>query len=158
MSDSGAAIEGFCVNGYLVMERTEALPTVLVVEDYADSRQMLRLLLEDLDYAVLTAATGNEALAVAPNNHIDLILTDYGLPDMTGPTVIRRLRRLRRGLRRVPTIMLTAFDGYEYRNLADEAGCDAFLIKPPDFDILKETIDRLLRESQTEPETRSLDF
>ena len=140
------------------MQRSETLPTVLVVEDYADSRQMLRLLLEDSDYTVLTAATGNEALAVAANNHIDLILTDFSLPDMTGATVIRRLRRLRRGLRRVPTIVLTAFDGYEYRNLAAEAGCDAFLIKPPDFDTLKEIIDRLLRESRTEPETRTLDF
>src|SRR5689334_16766935 len=115
------------------MQRTGTLPIILVIEDYADSRHILRLLLEDLNYAVLTAATGNEALAVAATNPIDLVLTDFSLPDMTGATVVRRLRQLRRGLKRVPTIMLTALDGYEYRTLAGEAGCNAFLLKPADF-------------------------
>lgn len=131
------------------MQQTRPRPTILIVEDYADSRHMLKLLLEELDYRVLTAGSGTEALAVAAGNHIDLVLLDFGLPDMTGPVVVRRLRRLNNELTRVPIIMVTAFEGYQYRRLADEAGCNAFLAKPPDFEVLKETLERLLRESET---------
>ena len=127
------------------MQRSRTIPTILVVEDYADARQMLKVLLEELNYSVLTAASGKEALAVAAENHVDLILIDYGLPDMTGPTVVRSLRQLRAQLRQIPIVMLTAFDGYHYRRLANEAGCDAYLVKPPDFEDLKDTFERLLR-------------
>jgi DNA-binding response OmpR family regulator len=53
-------------------------------------------------------------------------------------------------VKHVPIVMLTAFDGNEYRNLAAQAGCNAFIVKPPDFDVLRETLDRLLQGSQAE--------
>ena len=119
-----------------------------MVEDYADTQEMLKLLLEGMGFNVLTASTGNEALATAANNHIDLVLTDFNLPDTSGPTVVRRLHQLSGRFEHVPTIILTAFDGFEYRNLAAQAGCDAFIVKPPNFDHLLGTIDRLLRVSE----------
>ncbi len=132
------------------MLRTER--TILVVEDYADTQEMLKLLLEGAGFNVLTAETGNEALATAANNHIDLVLTDFNLPDTSGPTIVRRLHQLSGRFEHVPTIILTAFDGFEYRNLAAQAGCDAFIVKPPNFDKLLGTIDRLLLRSQTKRE------
>jgi DNA-binding response OmpR family regulator len=45
--------------------------------------------------------------------------------------------------------MLTAVDEYEHRLLAAAAGCDAFFIKPPNFEVLKATIDRLLQASRS---------
>ena len=131
-----------------MIQRTRTRPIILVLEDYTDTRQMLKLLLEGLDYAVLTAATGKDALSAAAKNEIDLVLTDFNLPDMTGPNVVRRMRQLSSRLATIPVVMLTAFDGYEYEDLAYEAGCDAFLIKPPDFDILNETIERLLSRAE----------
>jgi len=130
------------------MLQTGTLPTILVVEDYTDTQQMLKLLLEDSGFRVLTATTGNDALALA-HRDIDLVLTDFSLPDMTGPNVVRRLRQINARLKYVPTIVLTAFDGGEYRNRAFEAGCDAFIVKPPNFDSLLVIIDRLLRTKQT---------
>jgi len=127
------------------MQRTRTRPIILVVEDFADSRQMLTLLLQDMDYSVLPAANGEEALSAVATNDIDLVLTDFNLPDMTGPAVVRALRQLSDRLANIPCIMLTAFDGYEHRALAAEAGCEVFLNKPPDFDLLKATIDRLLQ-------------
>jgi DNA-binding response OmpR family regulator len=127
-------------------------PTILVVEDYVDTQQMLKLLLESMGFRVLTAETGNEAVAVAANNHIDLVLIDFSLPDMSGPTVVRRLHQLNGNWTHIPTVMLTAFDGYEYRNRAAEVGCDAYFVKPPDFDTLLGIIDRLLRASQAKQE------
>jgi two-component system response regulator HydG len=137
------------------MQGTGTRPTILLVEDYADSRQMMKLLLEGSDYSVLTAATGKEAISAAANNHVDLVLTDFSLPDMTGPSVVRSIRQVSNSSGRVPAVMLTAFDGYEYRGLAYEAGCDAFFLKPPNFDILKGTLDRLLQESRTARETNA---
>jgi len=110
----------------------------------------LKLLLEESGYAVLTATTGNEALTAAADNEIDLILTDFSLPDMSGPGVVRRLRQSNARFKDVPTVVLTAFDGYEYRNLAFEAGCDAFIVKPPNFDSLLGIIERLVQSSQTQ--------
>jgi len=132
------------------MLQTETRPTILVVEDYADTQQMLKFLLEGSGFRVLTAMTGNEALAAAQNNQIDLILTDFSLPDMSGPNVVRRLRQMSGSLKDVPTIVLTAFDGYQYRNLAAEAGCDAFIVKPPNFETLLGLINRLLQARQTQ--------
>lgn len=134
------------------MLQAETRPTILVVEDYVDTQQMLKLLLEGIGFPVLTADTGNEAVAVAANNHIDLVLIDFSLPDMSGPAVVRRLHQLSGNWTHIPTVMLTAFDGYEYRNLAAEAGCDAYIVKPPNFDTLLGIIDRLLRASQAKRE------
>jgi len=128
--------------------RDRAQPVILIVEDYADSRQMLKLLLEGVNYAVWTAASGEAALSIAARNPIDLILTDFNLPDITGATLIRRLRRMNQDLERVPIVMLTALDADEYRHLAAEAGCNEFIVKPIDFDTLERVLDRLLRESR----------
>ena len=121
---------------------------ILIVEDYLDTRYMLKLLLEGLNYAVLTAATGEEALAIAAKNHIDLILTDFNLPDITGAALIRRLRRMNEDLKCVPIVMLTALDADEYRHLAAQAGCNEFIVKPVDFDTLEGVLDRLVRENR----------
>ena len=120
---------------------------ILVVEDYADSRAMLSLLLEDLNHQVLTAANGKQALAIAAHNRIDLVLTDFGLPDMSGLSLVRRLRELNQN---IPVIMLTAFDGDDYRDLAIQAGCDGFLKKPIDFEVLQRMIERSLRTHDME--------
>jgi len=119
---------------------------------------MLALLLEGMGYRVLPAATGREALSAARNNDIDLVLTDFNLPDMTGPTVVRYIRKLNDRLAHIPIVMLTAFDGDEYRVLAAEAGCNAFLTKPPDFDRLEATIDRLLQVNRRYKDKFSVTF
>ena len=130
------------------MQRTRTQPIILIVEDYADTRYMLKLLLESLNYAVLTAANGKLALSIAVKNHIDLIITDFNLPDTTGAALIRRLRQLNEDLNSVPIVMLTALDADEYRHLAAEAGCNEFIVKPVDFDTLEGVLDGLLRESR----------
>jgi CheY-like chemotaxis protein len=146
--DSVAAGDRIGLENGAVMQQTRTQPIILLVEDYADSRQMLALLLESLDYCVLPAANGREALSAAAKNEIDLLVTDFNLPDMTGPTVVRHVRKLGNQRVHIPAVMLTASDGYEHRSLAAEAGCDAFLTKPTDFEVLKITIDRLLQVNQ----------
>jgi CheY-like chemotaxis protein len=132
----------------LGMEQTRTRPIILLVEDYADSRQMLTFLLENEDYCVLPAANGREALNAAARNEIDLVLTDFNLPDMTGPSIVQYISNRGNPRVHIPAIMLTASDAYEQRSLAAEAGCDAFLTKPAEFEVLKATIDRLLQVNQ----------
>ena len=129
-----------------MMQRTETRPTILLVEDYTDSRQILTLLLEGMDYRVLPAANAKDALTLAANNDIDLLLTDFDLPDMIGPAVVHYVRQFAHRPAHIPAIMLTASDVEEHRALAAEAGCEAFVIKPLDFDELEAIIKRLLQQ------------
>ena len=121
---------------------------ILLVEDYNDSREMTRLLLEGLNYRILEARNGKEALDIASTETPDLVVTDFNLPDIDGTTLIKRLRKLGDKLSRIPIIMLTAYDGEETSRMAMAAGCTAFLTKPMNFVVLEKTIDRLLEESK----------
>lgn len=127
--------------------------TVLVIEDYLDSREMLRLLLENLEYSVLTAEDGPKALEIVRSNHVDLILTDFGLPEMDGLQLVRRIRALNDHCRRVPIIMLTAFDRDDHEAAALQAGCTDFLTKPPSYDALQQLMERLLLDAECGEET-----
>jgi two-component system cell cycle response regulator DivK len=117
--------------------------TILLVEDYADSREMLKLFLENLNYLVLEAQDGARALELAATHPPDLILTDFGLPDMDGIELIRQLRGLDEHSNLVPIIMLTAYDRERYCQPALAAGCTAFFSKPIDSERLQSTISRL---------------
>lgn len=127
--------------------RSAGKQTILVIEDYADSREMLKFLLENLNYRVFEAPDGARALELALIHQPDLILTDYGLPDMDGIELIRQLRGLNERSSRVPIIMLTAYARERYCQLALAAGCTTFLSKPIDSERLESTIRKLIREN-----------
>ena len=67
-----------------VLRRVKDMGTILVVEDYDDVRQMLKILLESEKFRVLEAATGSEALEVIKDEHPDAILMDLALPGIDG--------------------------------------------------------------------------
>lgn len=122
--------------------------TILFVEDYKDSREMFKLLLEDLDYRVVTAARAQDALDLVLEEEPDLLLTDFNLPDMNGTELIRRIRRLGGRLSHIPIIMVTAYGRDQVYDSAVEAGCTAFFSKPVDFEVLEASIGQLLAESR----------
>jgi CheY-like chemotaxis protein len=129
--------------------------TILIVEDYADSREMFRFLLEGLNYRVVVAEDGHQAFALAAAEEPDLILTDFNLPDINGAELVSQVRKLGKKLSYVPIIMLTALDRDEYYDSAVAAGCTAFLTKPIQFAALVDLIDKLLRESNEDNKDRS---
>jgi CheY-like chemotaxis protein len=122
--------------------------TILFVEDYKDSREMFKLLLEDLDYRVVTAARAQDALDLVLEEEPDLLLTDFNLPDMNGTELIRRIRRLGGRLSHIPIIMVTAYGRDQVYDSAVKAGCTAFFSKPVDFEVLEASIGQLLAESR----------
>ena len=109
--------------------------TILVVEDYDDVRQILRVLLESENYRVLEAASGPEALEVLQDERPDLILMDVSLPGFDGMEAIRRIRLLD-GFQNTPIIVLTAYTGRSTYETALSVGGNYFRAKPIDFDEL----------------------
>jgi len=115
----------------------------LLVEDFEDSRFMMRQLLEMAGYNVLEATDGEEAIELAVAEHPELILMDLSLPKLDGLTATRRIRQ-HRDLSRVPIVAVSAHDSAGSRTEALEAGCDEYVTKPIDFDQLSSLLNRLL--------------
>jgi two-component system cell cycle response regulator DivK len=103
---------------------------ILHVEDDADSRMVVKDLLEFHGYRVVEVTSGDEALVAAAQERPDLILMDIELPHVTGLEVTRQIKATAQ-LRRIPIIAVTslAFPGTSHRE-ALAAGCDAYLGKP----------------------------
>lgn len=99
---------------------------VLVVEDEASIRRLLRTTLEAEGYVVLEAATAREAETLAGNRRVDLYLIDLGLPDRDGGELIRALRAWNRR----PIIVLSARTHEAQKVAALDAGADDFVTKP----------------------------
>jgi len=101
------------------------VPTVLVVEDERDIRDLLRRYLERADYAVLSSGTGAEALAYLGSDAPDLVLLDLGLPDIDGFEVLAFAAAIG-----IPVIALTARSAVEDRIRGLERGADDYVTKP----------------------------
>lgn len=115
----------------------------LVVEDFEDSRFMMRRLLEMAGYRVVEASDGEEAVKLALQERPELILMDLSLPKLDGLAATRRIRR-QRGFGRVPIVAVSAHDSPESRSEALAAGCNEYVTKPIDFDQLKLLVNRFL--------------
>ena len=122
--------------------------TVLLVEDFADSRFMMRSLLEMDGYRVVEATNGREAVEFAKRECPDLILMDLSLPEIDGLTATKLIRQSE-GLCDTPIVALTAHDAEQFHSIAMEAGCDEYVTKPVDFDLLEVVVGRLCPVSQS---------
>lgn len=127
----------------LVEHVANAPLTVLIVEDFEDTRFLMRLELEKRGFRVLEAVNGEEGIRTAMAEHPDIILMDIGLPFIDGITATRRIRE-DESLKQTLIVALTAHHESEYRASALAAGCDAYLTKPIDFDWLIDLLNRLL--------------
>jgi len=121
---------------YLLASRTVSQPTILVVEDHDDTREMLHLLLEGWGCRVVEACNGLEAVEAAKRERPHVILMDSRLPFVDGLEATRRIRQ--NGLREPVKIFAINGSGspvYHIEALA--AGCDDSITKPLDFDQLR---------------------
>jgi putative two-component system response regulator len=109
---------------------------ILVVDDEATNRLLLRQILTPLGYQVVEAADGVAALAQVARSLPDLILLDVVMPEPNGYEVCRELKKDPR-TRLVPVVMLTGLDQRADRIKASDLGADEFLTKP--FDVTELT-------------------
>ena len=129
------------------------MATILVVEDYDDVRQVLRVLLESENFRVLEAASGPEALEVLEEEQPDVILMDLSLPGFDGMEAIRRIRALD-AFQNTPIIVLTAYTAPSAYETALRAGSDYFRGKPIDFDELAALLKEILFNGNTRTSKR----
>jgi CheY-like chemotaxis protein len=127
------------------MMATEAAkkPLVLVVDDFADNREMYSEYLTYSGYDVIEAKNGKEALEAAQARSPDIIIMDLSLPIMDGWEATRRLKADDR-TRKIPVVALTGHALAGHSQGAREAGCDSFLAKPCLPDQLVAEIKRML--------------
>jgi DNA-binding response OmpR family regulator len=105
------------------------MPRILIADDDASIRNMLRDALVSVGYDVIEAGDGEEALRRAREDGPDLILLDFGMPKLHGLECLSRLKGSS-DTRNVPVLAVTGFSRMEDRIAASAAGVDGFLPKP----------------------------
>ncbi len=123
-----------------------ALPRVLIVEDEPDNQEIVRAVVEEMvGVTAILAGDGLEALSIAQREKPDLVLLDLMLPRLDGYEVARKLKGDPE-TNGIPIIAITALARPKDRARALEAGCDDYVDKPFDLDLLERKIrDRLMR-------------
>jgi CheY-like chemotaxis protein len=124
------------------------LRTILLVEDFDDTRLMMKLWLVKNGYRVVEAETGEEAISAAKRELPDLIIMDVRMPGMNGLDATQRIRE-DQALRRTPIVAVSAYGAEEYRSLAIQAGCNEYVSTPFDPDALAELIKSLIATSES---------
>jgi CheY-like chemotaxis protein len=117
--------------------------TVLVVEDFEDTREMIALELRYEGYEVVEAADGVSAVEMVKSRCPDLVLMDLSLPGRDGLSAAYRMRELE-AMYHVPIVACSAHGADMHREVALAAGCDEYVTKPIDIALLKSLVARLL--------------
>ncbi|PWT90853.1 MAG: hybrid sensor histidine kinase/response regulator, partial [Proteobacteria bacterium] len=128
--------------------------TILIVDDDAIQRDLLRQLLEPLGFRVLAAASGRECLALASQNKVHLVLLDVSMPEMDGWEVADALRR--RPDERPAIVMLSALAVEKAAEVKPDRAYDHYLIKPVNLRQLMEKLHALLNIEWTSAAAETL--
>jgi CheY-like chemotaxis protein len=126
------------------MATANARPLLLLVEDYAETRQMYAEYLGET-FDVMQAADGQEALALVAATVPALIITDITLPGFDGFELIRQIRG-NASMRAIPVICLSGHGGRAHEQRAREVGCTRVLEKPCMPETLAKTARDLVRQ------------
>lgn len=115
-------------------------PTILLVDDEPEVLRLFKRILSAESALILAAQSGAEALEIARQTSLDLVILDIKLPDVSGTEVLRRLRRIDAG---VPVIIVTSYGSVETVRASMRLGAFDYLTKP--FD--NQEIRRVAREA-----------
>jgi two-component system, cell cycle response regulator DivK len=118
--------------------------TILVVDDFEDTLEMLKVLLEKLGYEVHLARDGWKAVESVKRQVPDLILMDMALPQVNGIAATKLIRQLNEASD-IPIIAFTASGKFIYRQAID-AGCNDLIEKPVDIQKLKLILKKYLKK------------
>lgn len=119
------------------------MASVLVLDDSASMRDMLRNALSSEGHIVKEAANGKQGLALATGGKFDVILTDLNMPEMDGLTFIQNIRQspAHRG---VPIVFVTTESSRAMMMKAKQAGATGWIVKPFTSDQLNRVVNKVL--------------
>lgn|SRR5574341_1655661 len=126
------------------IDRARSQPTILLVEDFDDTRLMTKLWLTKKGYRVIEAENGEEAIELATRERPDLIIMDMMMPGVGGLDATRQIRE-HQSLQTTPIVAVSAYGADEYRTRALDAGCTEYVATPFEPEALSQLIERLLK-------------
>ena len=118
---------------------------ILVVDDFSTMRRIIRNLLGELGFAaanIQEAEDGNTALSALGAGGVDLVVTDWNMPGMTGIDLLRAIRADAK-LKSLPVLMVTAENTREQIIAAAQAGVNGYIVKPFNAVTLRDKIERI---------------
>lgn len=130
----------------MILSKKEGLSTILVVEDNPDNMFTTRAILKD-KYNLIEAVDGESALDKAQRNLPDLILMDISLPKIDGLTVVKLLKE-NKTTKNIPVIAVTARAMKGEREKIIKSGCDDYISKPIDPEIMLGKIDERIKKKR----------
>jgi CheY-like chemotaxis protein len=116
-----------------------AKPVILVVDDFDDTRLLLRTWLERKGFQVIEAENGNEAVSQAETNLPNLIIMDLEMPELDGLAATRKIRAVKE-LEKIPVLAVSAYGAEQFRDDALAAGCDEYVSTPFEPEALEKLI------------------
>ncbi len=121
--------------------------TILVVEDSSMNQMLLEIMLRRLNYNVMIASSGGEALDLLKNYTIDLVISDIMMPEMSGIELLEKIRASKE-FSRLPVLMMTAGARASLSDTAMRLGANGFLSHPFSSLDLQQILNRFVRQSQ----------
>jgi two-component system chemotaxis response regulator CheY len=119
---------------------------VLVVDDFATMRKIVRNILKQIGFEDITEAEdGNAALRVLKNEKIGLVVTDWNMPNMSGLELLQEIRRNGQ-TQKIPVLMVTAEGLKENVMEAVKAGVNNYVVKPFTAEVLQEKIETIFKK------------
>ncbi len=125
-----------------IPDKTSDRRWALVVDDVSDVTDMLSVLMTHAGYEVSTASSAPEAIALAKENHFDIVISDIGMPEMNGYQLAEALRSLP-DYERVPMVAVTGYSMFDDRNRSLNAGFNEHITKPIDPRAFLDLIEQL---------------
>lgn len=116
---------------------------ILIVDDFATMRKILKNILKDLGYTdILEAEDGDVALEILKKEKVDLVISDWNMPNMDGLSLLKAIRS-DEALKDTPVLMVTAEAQKQNVLEAVKAGVNNYIVKPFTPEVIKEKISKI---------------
>ncbi|MFZ2323637.1 MAG: sigma-54 dependent transcriptional regulator [Ignavibacteriaceae bacterium] len=127
--------------------------SILVVDDEEAQRSVLKGYLEKKGYKIFSASSGNDGIKAVQNNLIDIVLSDFKMPDITGLEVLERVKKINP---EISFVILTAYGTVENAVKAMQLGAFDYISKPVDLDELDLLLERIIENKNLKSEIQLL--
>ncbi len=117
---------------------------ILLIDDDPNCLDAIDQILRRDGYEIIKADEGRPALQLVSKNTIDLVITDFNLPDMNGLYVLREIKRINKN---IPIIMMTSEQSMDVKMSSLEAGAYSFITKPINIPVFRNVVAKALQSS-----------